>query len=197
MFTFILDYRDYPKNEEGDEVYPKNKNNCEYYYYNTFKVDVFARNRHGATRYARDAHGNEVYPRVLNVFLTPPVYARDALGNERYPLWKNGGERMIVTKNHGMVPARYVSGKQRYPVDARGNHYFPLRPKPYYLKDENDRIYLPTTVNNYVMALREEDVPGHAVYKKKDALGTTIYTEDCKMKRKSSWSVVGCLEWLK
>lgn len=149
--------------------------------------------------YARDADDNELYPKkppffILHPQWNTPVYARDASGDETYPVWQ-GRQVMAETKEGEMLAARYASRRQRYPLDAHGNAYFPLcktTKNPYYLLDENGYAYQPKTVNGHVMALHPEDLPeeGAAVYDKRDALGSIIYTEDHKMRRRSTWTRV-------
>lgn len=186
--------RQYRRNSSGDQIYPKTRG-TEYYLYDADGNPLFARDRLGVMRYARDLSGNEVYPKwkrqpsfVLHPRLECPVYARDASGNEMYPRWKRR-EAMAVLSDGEMLAARYASGRQRYPLDRHGNEYFPLckiTRKPYYLLDERGIAYRPVTVNGCEMRLEEAG----NVYEKKDALGSTVYTEDHNMKRKSFWSCV-------
>lgn len=196
---------EYSLNTFGDQVYPTRRNGSEYYLYDTEGDPVFARDRRGVARYARDVYGNELYPKsrrpcfVFDPRLEYPVYARDSSGNERYPIRK-GREEMAALEDGEMLVARYASGRQRYPLDRRGNEYFPLckiTRKPHYLLNERGFAYRPVTVNGYEMYLRSDEIPEEAghVYEKKDALGSTVYTEDHKMKRDSFWTHVkeGCV----
>lgn len=210
LACFSVPTRDYSLNTFGDQVYPTRRNGSEYYLYDADGNPVFAKDRLGVTRYARDVSGNELYPKsksgpsfLFHHRLQYPVYAQDSSGNERYPKWK-GREMMIVLGDGEMLVARYASGRQRYPLDRRGNEYFPLckiTRKPHYLLDERGVAYRPVTVNGYEMYLKSDEVPEEAgyIYEKKDALGSTVYTEDHKMKRDSVWThvkeacVVGCI----
>ena len=151
----------YILNEEGDELYPKRIDGSEYYRFG------FAVDRTGAPRYARDAVGNEIYPKVKR------------------------REVFATLKDGEILPARYDSGRQRYPLDRYGNEYLPvckITGKPYYLTDQLGNPYRPVTVNGYPIYIdSEEDEFEDRLYEKRDALGSKIYTADHKMKSKSVW----------
>lgn len=197
----------YDRNADGDQVYPKRKDGSERYLYDVAGNPVFARDRFGAMRYAVSVFEKELYPRskrgpvfALDPQFHCPYYARDGTKNEYYPEWK-GRERMIELADGEMLAARYATGAQCYPKDRHGNDYFPIckiTKKPYYLRDERGFSQRPVTVNNHAMYLDKEEAENETenkVYEKKDALGSTVYTEDHKMKKDSVWTHVkeGCL----
>lgn len=196
---FSSRHQNYNRNAAGDQIYPIQKNGAERYLYDATGTPLFAKDRHAKMRYARDSAGNQLYPKskrgpsfVLHPHLYCPMYARDCKGNEYYPKWK-GREQMAQLADGEMLVARYACGRQRYPLDRHGNEYFPIckiTKKPYYLLDERGVIYRPVTVNNYEMYLELEEAEENVdrIYEKKDALGSTVYTEDHKMKKNSVWT---------
>ena len=185
--------RRYDRDQFGNEVYPRRKGGRGSEYY--LRRAGYAVDRTGTPRYARDAEGNEIYPdrepRLLEHSVWKyPVYARDRFGNETYPV-DRGREMFASLRDGEMLPARFASGRQRYPSDKKGNDYFPLckiTGKPYYLLDEKGFAYKPLTKNGFEMFLSPEESEAIVLHEKTDALGSKYYTEDSE----SSSIFFGC-----
>lgn len=134
----------YPKRRNGDEFYPK-----------TFRD--FLKDELGNERYARNKRGSEMYPkRREKIFARDKrgleYYATDAEGDEMYPIVRNQSKFIINASTQRVKIARFKNGTQRYPSDDKGNEYY-LRDEgtPFLLRTSKGNTYLAKNRRGIVM----------------------------------------------